>query len=162
MVVWMADCYWDNHLNRGLPPVRYSDHHLNTRPFSDRTPLDHLNTRLVRYSDPHCIQIVGIGKKKVNNLGWLPGSGLTWSPVSPVRTFTSFLIFCGTTLPALAASRATLWTFMTATTLRTFSRSLARFGSATWTFLVAAASVRFVTAAATENRFRRERFMHKK
>ena len=59
--------------------VQYSDHHLNTSPvfkwcsqcqtkfspvfkwhsnngsFGDRTTFDHLNTRLVRYSDPHCI-----------------------------------------------------------------------------------------------------------
>ena len=27
-------------------------------PFDDRTGLDHLNTKLVHYSDPHCIQIV--------------------------------------------------------------------------------------------------------
>ena len=34
--------------------VRYSDHHLNTGPLGDQTTFDHLNTRLVRYSDPHC------------------------------------------------------------------------------------------------------------
>ena len=34
--------------------VRYSGHGLNTEPFDERTVLDHLNTKLVRYSDPHC------------------------------------------------------------------------------------------------------------
>ena len=44
--------------------VRYSDHHFktgpvfkwhsNTRPFSDRTTFDHLNSILVQYSDPCC------------------------------------------------------------------------------------------------------------
>ena len=29
--------------------------HLNTGPFGHRTTFDHLNTRLVWYSDPHCI-----------------------------------------------------------------------------------------------------------
>ena len=61
--------------------VRYSDHHWNTSPlfkwwseyrtkfspvfkwhsnngpFGNQTTFDHLNTRLVRYSDPHCIAI---------------------------------------------------------------------------------------------------------
>ena len=34
--------------------VRYSDGGLNKEPFDDRTALNHLNTELVRYSDPHC------------------------------------------------------------------------------------------------------------
>ena len=34
--------------------VRYSGHGLNNEPFGNRTILDHLNTELVRYSDPHC------------------------------------------------------------------------------------------------------------
>ena len=43
-------------INSQLPfYVRYSDHGLNTRPFNDRTGFNHLNTGLVRYSDPHCI-----------------------------------------------------------------------------------------------------------
>ena len=34
--------------------VRYSGHGLNNEPFDEQTNLDHLNTELVRYSDPHC------------------------------------------------------------------------------------------------------------
>ena len=32
----------------------FSDHHSKTRPFDNQTHLDHLNTRLVRYSDGYC------------------------------------------------------------------------------------------------------------
>ena len=35
--------------------VWYSDQHSNHRPFDYQTTFDHLNTRLVRYSDPHYI-----------------------------------------------------------------------------------------------------------
>ena len=35
--------------------VWYSDHHLNNGPVGDLTTFDHLNTRLVRDSDPRCI-----------------------------------------------------------------------------------------------------------
>ena len=39
--------------------VHYSDHFLNSRPFDYQTTFDHLNTRLVWYSDPYCsIQMV--------------------------------------------------------------------------------------------------------
>ena len=38
--------------------VRYSGHGLNNKPFNERTNLDHLNTKLVCYSDPHCIWIL--------------------------------------------------------------------------------------------------------
>ena len=34
--------------------VSYSSQGLNDRPFNNQTFLDHLNTKLVRYSDPHC------------------------------------------------------------------------------------------------------------
>ena len=34
--------------------VCYSSHDLNNGPFIDSTCLDHLNTKLVHYSDPHC------------------------------------------------------------------------------------------------------------
>ena len=33
---------------------RYSGHGLNNEPFGNRTTLDHSNTKLIRYSDPHC------------------------------------------------------------------------------------------------------------
>ena len=48
VIAWITD-HWVNRLF-----VRYSGHALNKRPFDDRTCLDHLNTGLVRYSDPHC------------------------------------------------------------------------------------------------------------
>ena len=35
--------------------VWFSDHHLTFKPFAKRTHLDHLNTRLVWYSDSYCI-----------------------------------------------------------------------------------------------------------
>ena len=41
------------HLNSGQS-VRYSNGGLNNGPFDDRTVCVHLNTGLVRYSDPHC------------------------------------------------------------------------------------------------------------
>ena len=52
---------------------RFSDHHLKIGPFNNQTFLDHLNTRLVRYSDGYC----------------------TWaSPVSPLRcSFYKFFYF---------------------------------------------------------------------
>ena len=34
--------------------VRYSRHGLNNRPFNEQTVLDHLHTKLVCNSDPHC------------------------------------------------------------------------------------------------------------
>ena len=37
--------------------VCYSSHDLNNGPFNYRTGLDHSNTKLVRYPDPHCIFI---------------------------------------------------------------------------------------------------------
>ena len=37
--------------------VRYSGHGLNNEPFDERTVLDHSNTKLVRYSGPHCIKV---------------------------------------------------------------------------------------------------------
>ena len=40
--IWLTDFFW------------YSGHGLNNSPFDDRTCLDHLNTQLVRYSDPNC------------------------------------------------------------------------------------------------------------
>ena len=54
----------NEHLNNKLLLVRYSDGYSNGSPvfkchsnnglFSDQTTFDHLNTRLVRYSDHHC------------------------------------------------------------------------------------------------------------
>ena len=38
---------------KGKLLVRYLTHGLNNRPFGERTVLDHLNTKLVHYSDPH-------------------------------------------------------------------------------------------------------------
>ena len=38
--------------------VCYSDGGLNKEPFNDRKALNHLNTELVRYSDPYCSPIV--------------------------------------------------------------------------------------------------------
>ena len=43
----------DNLINKLI--VRHSGHGLNNRPFHNRKCLDHSNTGLVRYSDPHCI-----------------------------------------------------------------------------------------------------------
>ena len=38
--------------------VHYSGHGLNEEPFYERTILDHLNTKLICYSDTHCIKII--------------------------------------------------------------------------------------------------------
>ena len=43
------------HLNSKLL-VKYSSHGLKRGPFDERTILDHLNTELVHYSDPHFSQ----------------------------------------------------------------------------------------------------------
>ena len=37
-------------------PISQTTYDLNNRPFKERTDLDHFNTELVRYSDPHCIK----------------------------------------------------------------------------------------------------------
>ena len=37
--------------------VCYSSHDLNNEPFKERTVLDHLNTELICYSDPHSMLI---------------------------------------------------------------------------------------------------------
>ena len=42
-----------NHSNGELL-VCYSRHTLNNRPFEEQTVLGHINTQLVRYSDPNC------------------------------------------------------------------------------------------------------------
>ena len=39
----------------GFFSVRFSDHHLNTKPFDNQTQIYHLNTKLVQYSDGYCI-----------------------------------------------------------------------------------------------------------
>ena len=46
--------------------VRYSGHGLNNEPFEERTVLDHSNTELVRYSDPHCIEQICVLNYGVN------------------------------------------------------------------------------------------------
>ena len=38
--------------------VHFSGHGLNNEAFDERTVLDHSNTKLVCYSDPHCMPIV--------------------------------------------------------------------------------------------------------
>ena len=50
-------CQTFYHLNSELL-VRYSRHGLNNWPFNERTVLDHLNTQIVRYSDPNCTGLV--------------------------------------------------------------------------------------------------------
>ena len=39
---------------RSNGPARFSDHNLQSTPFSNQTLLDHSNTRLVQYSDGYC------------------------------------------------------------------------------------------------------------
>ena len=46
----------------------YSDHYLNNRPFDYQTTFDHLKTRLVRYSDPHCISSLGTLPMSISNV----------------------------------------------------------------------------------------------
>ena len=47
--------------------VQFSDHHLNTRPFDNRTKIYYPNTRLVQYSDGYCIMWAGVGQKTKMN-----------------------------------------------------------------------------------------------
>ena len=46
---------YSSHVLNNKLLVRYSSHGLNNEPFNEQTILDHLNTELVCYSDPHCI-----------------------------------------------------------------------------------------------------------
>ena len=62
--VWYLNPYSDHHSNTGPVFKWWSEYqtkfspvfkwHSNTEPFDDHTTFDHLNSRLVRYSDPHC------------------------------------------------------------------------------------------------------------
>ena len=60
--ILMVVGYSDHYLNTGPLYKWWSEFswvfkwHLNTGPFSYRAIFDHLNTRMVWYSDPHCIQ----------------------------------------------------------------------------------------------------------
>ena len=47
LLVHYSSCVLNNKLL-----VRYSSHELNNEPFEEQHILDHLNTKLVRYSDP--------------------------------------------------------------------------------------------------------------
>ena len=74
------------HLNTGLNLVRYSDHHLNTRPvfkwWSEYQTSEYRTSESsflrcfcysdVRYSDPHCIQIptVAVAYLKIRSKRW--------------------------------------------------------------------------------------------
>ena len=59
--------------------VHYSGHGLNNEPFNDPTVLNHLNTELVRYSDPHCITIQWGSESR-------PFENRTWSDLELVST----------------------------------------------------------------------------
>ena len=60
--------YSDHHSNNGHVFKWWSEYrtkfslvfkwHSNKEPFSDQTTFDHLNNRLVWYSDPHCILVI--------------------------------------------------------------------------------------------------------
>ena len=84
MVVWYLD-----HLDTGPVFKRWSEYqtkynpvfkwHSNTRLFGDCTTFNHLNTRLVLYSDSNCTGIQGSGPssskmKKGPSRTWLPNS----------------------------------------------------------------------------------------
>ena len=51
--------------------VQFSDHHSKPGPFDNLKHLDHLNTRLLRYSDGYCVQMFkkssGCGKVQISN-----------------------------------------------------------------------------------------------
>ena len=69
------------HLNSELL-VCYLKHGLNNRPFEQQFVLDHLNTKVVHYSDPQCnyvfkyffIRKLILQKKNIKD----PNSGLVW------------------------------------------------------------------------------------
>ena len=68
-------------MKQGVLNVRNSDGDLNNQPFNIQTPLDHLNIRLVCYSDPHCIAIQTdciILKLVYTLLQWDQITGLVW------------------------------------------------------------------------------------
>ena len=45
---------YSSHVFNNKLLIRYSSHDLNNEPFKEQSVLDHLNTKLVHYSDPHC------------------------------------------------------------------------------------------------------------
>ena len=63
--------------------------HLNTRPFSIQPLFDHLNTRLVRYSDPHCIVFLFFISTAILGCNW--GSNF-WMPFKFQSIQSDFLI----------------------------------------------------------------------
>ena len=85
--------------------VRYSDGGLNKEPFNDRTALNHLNTELVRYSDPHCIRsnvltlstqvinVINVTELIVVYLDQLWGAACTWKLVE-ILFSAVFNLFC--------------------------------------------------------------------
>ena len=54
---------------------------MNNEPFDERTVLDHLNTELVRYLDPHCILVIKF-----------PQYLRTTSPLSPINSCASLTL----------------------------------------------------------------------
>ena len=64
-----------SHSNTGLlsPVFRC---HLNTGPFANRTTFDHLNTKLVRYSDGYCNWDLNGPKKFASQMVRYTGHGL--------------------------------------------------------------------------------------
>ena len=47
--------------------VLFSNHDPNNKPFDERTILDHLNTELVCYSNPHCMKKKYLSQKSVKS-----------------------------------------------------------------------------------------------
>ena len=64
-MIWIANLKFVNNvyyvLNNKLLD-RYSSHDLNNKPFKEQTVLDHLNTELIPYSDPHCTSFFALQK----------------------------------------------------------------------------------------------------
>ena len=52
--------FYSSHHSRNLSvkPISQTTYDLNSKLLDEQTVLDHLNTKLVCYSDPHCIQMM--------------------------------------------------------------------------------------------------------
>ena len=64
--------YYSSHGLNTKILVRYSGYGLNNEPLDERTILDHLNTKLVCYSDPHCIYLLFVSIGLNNTLVFYP------------------------------------------------------------------------------------------
>ena len=99
--VWITNI-WIANFHLSDTDVRYSNGIQNNGPFGDRTTFDHSNTRLVRYSDPHCITKKGfweinfkneLSKPVNNNIMKVTYLIFSWSSKSNLKQLNNICLF---------------------------------------------------------------------